>query len=790
MKRKFLTASGFIAALLLILLSLCLGFGLWMTVPRTVHADGDEQTEPTVTKNEWLYTGVTGWEYNSFDADKNVFIAVPRYGNQEKDVQFELYKSKTDGDESLYTFRTDADGKVSDVDLNGLSAGDYYVIATVTLDNSYGNVVSEPAKIPFKVSPVENKWVVSPSLVSWKWGSFDESINVITAQAEIGNADMYFRIYYLNNTVSDGVAGGNDLQWIEFADGSEVRNSFKLTGGVMPQYVKDTLKKLDVGTYHLVATVDGSADGNYSALSDTSPFNVIKAENAFTNLTIEQWTWREYNYINNVINADVAHGRYAVDAENTVYDTDKYDTLKNITYSVYYDDNGTYGIIVNETLRNFKVNVSDGRVVGVEAREALKALNAGKYWLVAQTNDKDKNYADATMQIQFSVAKHSNYWTATPSVLQWTWGEYDPKVNVISGAARFNDSAVVNYGVFTRATCMTADAIIDSFTLGSDGYVTEEVAKTLKNLGAGTYYLKGWTADNSVNYNNCDGVVPFTVQKARNGWIVSPYVISWQYGQYNRNFNVIKGEARYDAVCSFSVYTDEKCTVAVEFAQEYNGSNTVFVLDEEGLVPAYVSEKLAELGKGTYYLVASVDGTANYYGVNDGGDREPVPFEVTALENYWTEAPGLIGWSEGHFSAFDIDDNLSGIAAKGDVRFTIFDEKGNTVFIIRTQNGRINSVQRGNGEAAKVSDLNSLSVGSYELLAVVDGDDNYTGLTCNAQFAVFEDSVGLTGIIVAVITFAILDIAAAGACIALLIIRRRKVEEKLRNMIRKELHRR
>mgnify|MGYP006990339964 CR=1 FL=1 len=48
-----------------------------------------------------------------------------------------------------------------DVDLNGLSAGDYYVIATVTLDNSYGNVVSEPAKIPFKVSPVENKWVVS-----------------------------------------------------------------------------------------------------------------------------------------------------------------------------------------------------------------------------------------------------------------------------------------------------------------------------------------------------------------------------------------------------------------------------------------------------------------------------------------------------------------------------------------------------------------------------------------------------------------------------------------------------
>ncbi len=54
-------------------------------------------------------------------------------------------------------------------------------------------------------------------------------------------------------------------------------------------------------------------------------------------------------------------------------------------------------------------------------------------------------------------------------------------------------------------------------------------------------------------------------------------------------------------------------------------------------------KKLRGTGQGNLYLVAWFEGTPNYYGVTtDGGAESAVPFEVTALENYWTEAPRLM----------------------------------------------------------------------------------------------------------------------------------------------------
>lgn len=100
------------------------------------------------------------------------------------------------------------------------------------------------------------------------------------------------------------------------------------------------------------------------------------------------------------------------------------------------------------------------------------------------------------------------------------------------------------------------------------------------------------------------------------------------------------------------------------------------------------------------------------------------------------------------------------------------------------------SVTRDNGEKVNMSELNTLSVGSYKLTAEVEGTDNYSALSADTAFAVFEDSVGLNGIIAAVVTFAVLDVVAAAVCITLIIIRRKKVEAQFRNMVRKELGRR
>ncbi len=66
--------------------------------------------------------------------------------------------------------------------------------------------------------------------------------------------------------------------------------------------------------------------------------------------------------------------------------------------------------------------------------------------------------------------------------------------------------------------------------------------------------------------------------------------------------------------------------------------------------------------------------------------------------------------------------------------------------------------------------------------------DDYDGLKAEITFAVYEDSVGLGGIIAATVVFAAVDVIAAGVCIALLILRRRKVEKAFREMMQKELN--
>ncbi len=82
-------------------------------------------------------------------------------------------------------------------------------------------------------------------------------------------------------------------------------------------------------------------------------------------------------------------------------------------------------------------------LVGVEAREALKALNvAGKYWLVAQhKRQKIKTMPTQPMQIQFSVAAIQIKLDGKRIRFAGTWGEYALKVNVIRVAARFNEIA-------------------------------------------------------------------------------------------------------------------------------------------------------------------------------------------------------------------------------------------------------------------------------------------------------------------------------------------------------------
>ena len=199
------------------------------------------------------------------------------------------------------------------------------------------------------------------------------------------------------------------------------------------------------------------------------------------------------------------------------------------------------------------------------------------------------------------------------------------------------------------------------------------------------------------------------------------------------------------------------------------------------MVDIYTIDSLGKLGAGKYWLVAYIiDNDGEYLSVM-------IPFHVR-IQNYWVVIPSLTSWNEGHYN---VKDNvLNGAANKGNVKFTILDDKDNVLYtVVKDDESTVTSVINANGDVLHVSALNKLAVGSYKIIAEVESTDKYSSLRTTAYFAVFEDSVALSGIIAATVTFAVIDLIAAGLCIALLIIRRRRISDRFRKMVSKELHR-
>ena len=275
------------------------------------------------------------------------------------------------------------------------------------------------------------------------------------------------------------------------------------------------------------------------------------------------------------------------------------------------------------------------------------------------------------------------------------------------------------------------------------------------------------------NYMGMKTVVPFKVQRVQNTWLRTPAVTEWQYGGYDRAFNKITALPAYgDAVIAL-------------YDMDGNAIVEGFTLTEsEGgqYVPDAVAEKLKELGAGSYYLYASVAGDdPNFTGLNAAVGFEEIKlqsikFTVFRAKNGWVTVPRILSWSEGNF---DPEENK--IIAEA--------EEGNDALYIYVLDGadKILTSNSG-GSSLDYGLISKLSVGSYKVRFEIAETDDYDGLKAEITFAVYEDSVGLGGIIAATVVFAAVDVIAAGVCIALLILRRRKVEKAFREMMQKELN--
>lgn len=259
-----------------------------LTASVTVDANYEELKEQSILftiaegANEWLVSpSVIAWQYGEFDAELNRVLAKVTHGD--------IFVTFTNGAGKAITdeFKLAEDGKVpaeAAVKLKALDKGDYKLAVRVQTDRNYLQITNlQP--IPFSVAPLNNDWLVSPSVIQWQYGKFDAATHLVLGAAKQGV--IVFR-------VTDNA-------------GNALTDSFSLTDGQVPAAVASVLSGLAKGDYKLSAAVTES--GNYTALDTTVSFSVNRAENAWEQTVgITTWIEGKFSAEENLIEVKAQYG--------------------------------------------------------------------------------------------------------------------------------------------------------------------------------------------------------------------------------------------------------------------------------------------------------------------------------------------------------------------------------------------------------------------------------------------------------------------------------------------------
>lgn len=186
-----------------------------------------------------------------------------------------------------------------------------------------------------------------------------------------------------------------------------------------------------------------------------------------------------------------------------------------------------------------------------------------------------------------------NSWKEVPSIMYWTYSNYDKQMNLINAVPTYLDNPNDLWFKITtdRDGEIPATTALTSFRL-TDGIVSDDVAKSLSTLSVGTYYLFA-TVEGSTNYKAlAPRGVAFKVFKDANRWEVAPKIDTWAEGSYNADnvpvYKVLHGTATI-------VIKDSKNNVVYSTVTGVN--------------------KLSSATAGVYTLTATVVGSNDYDGI-------------------------------------------------------------------------------------------------------------------------------------------------------------------------------
>ena len=215
---------------------------------------------------------------------------------------------------------------------------------------------------------------------------------------------------------------------------------------------------------------------------------------------------------------------------------------------------------------------------------------------------------------EYKIVSGTNSWKYLPNIMQWTYGNYDKQVNLITAEPLYDYKS--NSGLWFSITTDKlgtnyASPALAEIRLDDDGYVSNSVAVALAQLGVGTYYLSA-TVDEHNNYFELSARgLEFRVFKGVNAWTTTPSIKTWTEGQFAAD--------------------------SIPVAKAQFGTAIVTVTDIDGNIvynSASATNTLSAVPAGTYTLTAYVIGTDDYTGM----DLYTLVFQVF-------EKPGMPLWS-------------------------------------------------------------------------------------------------------------------------------------------------
>lgn len=427
-------------------------------------------------------------------------------------------------------------------------------IYTVSVEVEAGNYTALSERFSLTINKADNAWdkdgLLNNGNATWAWGN--ENVTFTRPDAKVTDAYTFI----IRNSAGETVA-------------TPVDNAGVLTA----------IGKLNAGGYTLTVTASGNR--NYNSISKPFDFEITRAANTITSLSITGWT---YGSAANTPAGTATHG----------------------TPSFTYE-----------------------RKNGNEWVSVSVPSDAGTYRVTATVSETG-NYAAATRSAEFAIAKAE----ATISGLTiggFQWNGYD---KTTFAQATSNSPAAISYAVYS-GTNKLFNLSLDANGLPDDAAVTD-----MNGLVAGAYRLVAST-EATTNYNPSSDETSFTVTAASNGWLVTPGIRSWVHYLFDDEVNMPYAAPQYGNITVEIRRESDKeliysgtMTVTVGSDGKYSFAhtgNTAKLWNAVGGVYVLTVTVSGEAGK--------------YNGLTSTARFDIFTGSASRPQNYWEEVPSIDSWT-------------------------------------------------------------------------------------------------------------------------------------------------